>query len=269
MAVEYVQADLNNHALLREALTGRDIVFHLISTTIPKTSNDDPLYDIESNLIETVCLLGQCVESRVRKVVFLSSGGTIYGIPHSLPVSEESPTNPECSYGIVKLAIEKYLRLFYKLHGLEYVVVRPSNPYGPRQNPLGLQGAVSVFLGQIARGQAVTVWGDGQIVRDYIFIEDLIDGIYQAAIRGTLSRIYNIGSGQGRSLNDLIDIMGRVAERPVRVVRTAGRSFDVPAIFLDIRRAGADLGWQPRTSLENGIKRTWDFIRQNAGRGGS
>jgi UDP-glucose 4-epimerase len=244
-----------------------DVVFHLISTTVPKTSNDDPAFDVMSNVVETINLLEKCVERGVKKVVFLSSGGTVYGAPDSLPVTEDHPTNPECSYGITKLTIEKYLALFHLLYGLDYVVVRPSNPYGPRQNPLGIQGAISVFLGRIVGDKPIEIWGDGEVVRDYVFIEDLVDGIYRAATQTTSSRIFNLGSGEGHSLNTIVDIMRRTNGGDVRVVYAMKRSFDVPRIYLDIRRATDELAWRPVTPFEVGIRKSWEFIRgiQRAG----
>ena len=128
--VEYHLGDFGNRGLLLDALRDIDVVYHLISTSLPKTSNDDPAFDVQSNVIETLFLLEQCLAKSVLKFVFVSSGGTVYGRPDRLPIVEESPTNPECSYGITKLTIEKYLNLYHHLHGLDYVVVRPSNPYG-------------------------------------------------------------------------------------------------------------------------------------------
>lgn len=259
--VEYVYADFGNRTLLAEALGDIDAVFHLISTTVPKTSNDDPAFDVTSNVVETINLLEKCVERDVKKIVFLSSGGTVYGAPDALPVTEDHPTNPECSYGITKLTIEKYLALFHLLYGLDYVVLRPSNAYGPRQNPLGIQGVIAVFLGRIAEGKPIEIWGDGEIVRDYVFVDDLVDGIYRAAIRTTSSHILNLGSGEGDSLNAIVDVMRRTIGEEVRVVYAAKRTFDVPQIYLDIRRATDELAWQPVTPLDAGIRRTWEFVR--------
>ncbi len=259
--VEYCHADFGNRTLLAEALEGVEVIFHLISTTVPKTSNDDPAFDVTSNVVETISLLEKCVHRGVRKIVFLSSGGTVYGAPDSLPVAEDHPTNPECSYGITKLSIEKYLALFHLLYDLDYVILRPSNPYGPRQNPLGIQGAISVFLGRIAAGKPIEVWGDGEIVRDYVFVEDLVDGIYRAATRTTTSRIFNLGAGAGHSLREIIGVMRRVTDAEVRVMYTARRRFDVSQIYLDIRRATGELAWQPATPLDVGIRRTWEFVR--------
>ena len=259
--VEYTYADFGNRTLLAEALNDIDVVFHLISTTVPKTSNDDPAFDVMSNVVETINLLEKCVERSVKKIVFLSSGGTVYGAPAFLPVTEDHPTHPDCSYGITKLTIEKYLALFQLLYGLDYVVLRPSNPYGPRQNPLGIQGAISVFLGRIAAGKPIEIWGDGEIVRDYVFVDDLVDGVFGAATRTTASRILNLGSGEGHSLNTIVDTMRRIIGDDVRVVYAAKRSFDVPRIYLDISRANEELAWQPFTSLDTGIRKTWEFVQ--------
>ena len=154
--VEYYYGDFGNRALLDNAVKRVDIVFHGISTTVPSTSNDDPVFDVMSNVVETINLLEQCVKERVKKVVFVSSGGAVYGTPSVVPVSEDSPTNPESSYGITKLTIEKYLALFHRFYGLDYAIVRPSNPYGPRQNHLGNQGVIAVFMGRIAKGRIIT-----------------------------------------------------------------------------------------------------------------
>jgi len=260
--VEYCVGDFGNRGMLSEALTGIDIVFHLISTTLPKTSNDDPVFDVQSNVVETIFLLEQCVTKKIRKVVFISSGGAIYGNPLSLPISENCPTEPECSYGITKLAVEKYMALFNHLHGLDYVVLRPSNPYGGRQNPDGIQGAISVFLGRVAQGKSIEIWGDGQVVRDYIFIDDLIDGMYKAISVNALSRVFNLGSGIGHSLNEILDVIRNVTGKEIKVVYKAKRSFDIPSIYLDICRAKQELSWAPSVSLETGIEKTWKFVKK-------
>jgi UDP-glucose 4-epimerase len=260
--VDYRFGDFGNRGLVAEALIDIDIVFHLVSTTLPKTSNDDPAFDVQSNVIETLFLIEQCVHKKIKKVIFVSSGGTIYGTPHKLPINEASPTEPECSYGITKLTIEKYLALFHKLYGIDYAIVRPSNPYGARQNPNGIQGAIAVFLGKVTKGDTIEIWGDGTIIRDYIFIDDFIEGLYRAAIMNTQSRIFNIGSGIGHSLNNIILILRDKLNRDFNVNYTGKRVFDVPAIYLDITRAKKELGWSPVVPLDAGIEQTWNFIKE-------
>lgn len=259
-AVDYHLGEFGNRGLLSEALNGIDVVVHLISTTLPKTSNDDPVFDVQSNVIESLFLLEQCVANKIKKIIFASSGGTVYGVPQSLPVPEDNQTNPICSYGIGKLTIEKYLKLFKQLHNLDYVIIRPSNPFGCRQNPFGIQGVIPVFLGKILRNDPIQIWGTGKVVRDFIYVEDLADALYKAIIYKTASQVFNIGSGEGHSLNDLLSVMRSVTMRDFTVTYTTGRAYDVPKIYLDISRATNELNWEPHTSLEEGIKNTWDFV---------
>lgn len=259
--VIYHIQDFGNRAILADVLKHIDIVFHLVSTTVPKTSNNDPVFDVMSNVVESIYLLEQCAKKNVKKVVFVSSGGAVYGTPATLPVTEDSPLNPESSYGITKMTIEKYLSLFHHLYGLEYVIVRPSNPYGERQNFEGDQGVVAVFLGKLAKNETISVWGDGKAVKDYIYIDDLIDGIYKSAMCKTAHRIFNIGSGVGSSINDILKMMTKVVDRPITVKHLPKNVFDVTNIFLDISRAKNELCWSPKISLKVGLSRTWDFIR--------
>ena len=258
---EYVEGELGNHGLIREAVGGIEVVYHFVSTTLPKTSNDDPIYDVRSNLVDTVQLLEACVEAGVRKVVFASSGGTVYGPPETLPITEDHPTAPISSYGIVKLAIEKYLGLFHHLHGLDYAALRISNPYGPYQDPAGQQGVVAVFLQHLRAGRPIKIWGDGGVVRDYLYVSDLVDALELAGRVDTRQKVLNIGSGEGLSLNELLGRISEVVdERPI-VEYLPARPLDVPASVLDIRRAHDELGWKPETKLVEGIGQTWAWIQ--------
>jgi UDP-glucose 4-epimerase len=259
--VEYVEGELGNHGLIQEAVEEIEVVFHLVSTTLPKTSNDDPIFDVRSNLIDTLQLLEACVKAGVRKVVFPSSGGTVYGLPHTVPITEGHPTEPRTSYGIVKLAVEKYLGLFRHLHDLDYVVLRISNPYGPYQHPGGQQGAIAVFLHRLFTGQPITIWGDGSVVRDYLYITDLVDALLLAAGGETRGKVLNVGSGQGTSLNELIALIAEVTGEQPEVEYRPGRALDVPANVLDIGRVADELAWSPLTELVEGITPTWDWIR--------
>ena len=260
-AAEYVEGELGNHGLIREAVRGIEVVYHFVSTTLPKTSNDDPIYDVRSNLVDTVQLLEACVEAGVRKVVFASSGGTVYGRPEKLPIPEDHPTAPISSYGVVKLAIEKYLGLFHYLHGLDFAALRISNPYGPYQNPEGQQGVVGVFLNRLYTGRPITIWGDGEVVRDYLYVSDLVDALEQASLVETREKVLNIGSGDGLSLNGLIRCIFRVVGEEPTVEYLPARPLDVPASVLDVSRARAELGWKPETGLAEGVERTWTWIQ--------
>jgi UDP-glucose 4-epimerase len=258
---EYVEGELGNYGLLREAVEGSEVVYHLANTTLPKTSNDDPVYDVRSNLVDTLQLLEVCVEAGVRKVIFASSGGIVYGSPQKIPIPEDHPTNPISSYGIVKLAVEKYLGLFYHLYALDYAALRISNPYGPYQDPVGQQGAVGVFLHRVHTRWPVTIWGDGSVVRDYLYVSDLVEALELTAEVETRSKVLNIGSGRGVSLNELVTLIAEVTGEEPEVEYLPGRALDVPANVLDITRAQEELGWSPRTELAEGIATTWEWVR--------
>lgn len=260
--VENIIGDYGNAELLRKALDGIDFVFHLACSTIPKTSNEEIIFDIKSNLIKTVVLLHECVYAKIQRIIFLSSGGTVYGIPQNSFVSEKHPTNPICSYGITKLAIEKYLEMFYRLYGLDYVVLRGANIYGERQDPDGELGVIAVFLKRAAEGRTINIWGHGDTVRDFLYVHDLTEAFFCAATKILSERVFNIGSGQGLSLLKLIDCIMGVTCSKVRVEHFPSRKFDVPSITLDINRASQILGWKPKVSLYDGITRTSEWINQ-------
>ena len=262
---EYVEGELGNHGLIRDALEDIEVVYHFVSTTLPKTSNDDPIYDVRSNLVDTLQLLESCVEAGARKVVFSSSGGTVYGVPEKVPIKEEYPTAPISSYGIVKLAIEKYLHLFHHLHGLDYTALRISNPYGPYQNPAGQQGAISVFLNHIYEGTPITIWGDGSVVRDYLYVSDVVDALELAGGAQRGEKVFNIGSGHGVSLNELLHLMTDVVGDQPEVEYVSGRPLDVPANVLDVTRAREKLGWRPGVELAEGVARAWEWVRTVSG----
>ena len=260
-AVETFTGDFVNPRALAPALRGTEVVFHLISTTLPKSSNDNPEYDLESNVLGTLRLLTLCKEQKVRKLVFVSSGGTVYGIPRQLPIDEEHPTSPICSYGIHKLAIEKYLYLAQRTAGLDYCIVRPANLYGPRQRLDIAQGAVAVFLDRALKGEAIEIWGDGSVVRDYLYVGDAVEALVKAAAFGGEPRIFNIGSGVGASLNELVGEIRKLTGRTVKVQYSEARSVDVPANVLDCSRARRHLQWSARTPFAEGLRRTYEWMR--------
>ncbi|MEW6675103.1 MAG: NAD-dependent epimerase/dehydratase family protein [Nitrospirota bacterium] len=263
--VKYAVIDLQTITPDSLLFRGVDVVYHLAWTTLPKTSNENPIYDVTSNLTMTLRILDACIRNGVKKVVFISSGGTVYGIPKNVPIKETHPTNPICSYGITKLIAEKYLQMYYHIHGLEYIVFRPSNPFGEYQNPSGIQGAVTVFLGNIAADKPITIWGDGTVIRDYFYIADLADAMvkaldYQPAKDS--QRIFNVGSGRGISLNALLDIISDITGYNPKVEYSEGRVIDVPENVLDITLISDRLGWKPETDLMAGIEKTWLWVNK-------
>jgi UDP-glucose 4-epimerase len=258
---EVFTGDFLNPQALALALDGTEVVFHLVSTTLPKSSNENPVYDIESNVLGSLRLLELCRERGVRKLVFVSSGGTVYGVPRTTPVAEDHPTEPISSYGIHKLVIEKYLALAHRLHGLDYRVVRPANLYGPRQRLDIAQGAVAVFLDRALRDQPIQIWGDGSVVRDYVYIADAVDAMLKAASFEGPQRIFNLGSGKGVSLNELVAEIEKLLGRRIKVEHSEARLLDVPVNVLDASLAEAHLGWRASTSLGEGLRRTCEWMR--------
>ena len=259
--VEWCDGDFTTGQGVGAALDGCGVCFHLASTTIPKTSNADPAADVSANVAGTIGLLNEAIAAGVKKIVFASSGGTVYGVPRYVPVDEDHPTDPISSYGITKLAIEKYLKLFETMHGLAYAVLRPSNPFGERQRAQASQGAVAVFMGKVLRGEPVEIWGDGSVVRDYIYIGDLIDAFLQVARYSGSERIFNIGSGVGQSVNEILDGIERVLDKRADRRYLEARAFDVRTSVLAIDRAEKELGWKPATSFIDGLERTAQWTR--------
>ena len=259
-SVEWIAGDFQNKSDLIHALEGVDSVVHLISTLLPKASNNMPIFDIQTNVVATIGLLDAMVEKGVQKIVFSSSGGTVYGMPKMLPITEEHPTQPEVSYGICKLMIEKYLYLYSRLYQIKPVVLRISNPYGNRQRTNRAQGAVAVFLNKALNSMPIEIWGDGRIIRDYLHISDVSSAFSRALAYNGDSMVFNIGSGCGISLNELIQAIESVIGRTSEKRYLAGRSFDVPTNILDNSLAHRELQWNPQISLREGLRMVLDSM---------
>lgn len=261
--IEWVDGDFLNQDDLAQAVPGCEIIFHLVSGTLPKSSNDNPIYDVQSNVIGTLHLLESARRHGVRRVLFASSGGTVYGLPRSLPISETHVTEPLVSYGITKLTIEKYLHMYRELYGVDYAVLRIANPFGERQRVSASQGAVAVFLHRALHGEPIHIWGDGSVTRDYIYIKDTVDAFIKAMDSTADERVFNIGSGQGLSLNDILVAIEKLLGRPVVRSYESARKFDVPVNVLDIARAREHLGWQPAVGFEDGLRNTLAWMQAN------
>ncbi len=261
-SIEFVTGDFGNVGALNELIGGSfDAVIHCVSTTTPKSSNESPEFDIQSNVIGTLNLLDICVRHKVGKLVFLSSGGTVYGDIGGLQMVDEShAVRPMCSYGVSKLTIEHYLDVYKLQRGLDYVALRLSNPYGERQSPLRSLGALTVFLHRTLKRQNVEVWGDGGITRDFIYVGDVADAVYLATVN-PVSGVYNIGTGVGLSIREILVEIAKVTGREPSVDWMASRPFDVPRIVLDAGKFRQATNWQVLTSLDEGVSLTADWLR--------
>jgi UDP-glucose 4-epimerase len=262
--VDYRIINFDDSSGLIEALANIDIVFHLISTTVPSTSISDPIFDINSNLVDSVKLFDLMYKSGVERILFLSSGGTVYGNPNILPTPEHHQLNPISSYGIVKVAIENYLMMNYHLSKLKPIIVRASNPFGARQIHFQVQGVISTFLKNVLLEKDLEIFGNGENIRDYIFIKDLVDFCYLAAFSNECG-IFNAGIGKGTSLNEIVEIIKVTTDKQFKVKYQPSRKFDVQKNFLDISKAYCTFGWKPQFSLENGIALYWDYLKKESG----
>lgn len=259
--VSFHEGDFFSRNALARALEGCETCFHLVSTSVPVTSNADPAKDAQENIIGTLQLLDVARDAGVQKIVFPSSGGAIYGKTHAPVINESHPTVPLSSYGIAKLAIERYLALYYELYGLDYIALRIANPYGPFQRLESHQGIVGVFLGCALKGKPLSVWGDGTVVRDYLFVEDLARAFLAAMETASSEKIINIGSGAGLSVNKLIASLRRVTGKPLPVQYCSAREQEIPHSVLDITRARQVLGWTPTVDFEQGLRKTWEWAQ--------
>jgi UDP-glucose 4-epimerase len=259
--VEVVEGDATRADDVLAALEGAETVFHLVHTTVPGSSMSDPSYDVESNVAASVRWLSQVGQTSVRRIVFVSSGGTVYGIPRRNPVDEQHPTDPISSYGITKLAIEKYVAMYAAAAGIDYLILRPSNVYGEGQRLQIGQGVIGVLIDRALRGQELEVWGKGDSLRDFIYIADFI-----AAVRNLLTytgshRIFNVSGGKGHTVQDILEILQRKLGRLPEIRFEPARGFDVPANVLDASLLQAEVDWKPRVQLEEGIERVIKWLR--------
>lgn len=257
--VRWHMGDYQNREDIKKLLEGNDICYHLISSSLPSNSNKDPSWDVSTNICASLHLMEEAVTAGIKRVIFISSGGTIYGEAGDSPIPETHSLEPTCSYGITKLAIEKYLALFERLHGLQYRVVRLANPYGPGQDVNKAQGAVSVFIERNRNQLPIEIWGDGSIVRDYLYIDDAITGIISVAAYDGTERIFNIGSGHGTSLTDLLQEISHWITPFSKVNFLPPRQFDIHYNVLDISKARELLGFSPKTLLADGIRNTIEW----------
>jgi len=250
----FVRGDFYNRLELESVIRdyGVTSVIHLVHSTIPQSSNDNPEFDATSNIGGTLVLLDLCVKYLIRKIVFLSSGGSVYGTSESTLIDENHPTNPISSYGITKLTIEKYLGLFHQIHGLSYIAIRAGNPYGITDKQFRKNGIIPIFIRQMVENKSIHIFGDGEIIRDYFHVCDLAD-LCRIAVFSDYCGVLNAGSGIGTSINQLVSLISRTVRMTPKIIQEERRNFDPPCIILDCRKALKYLHWKPSISLKEGI----------------
>lgn len=243
-------------------LKGQNVVYHLVSTTVPVTSNQHIGQEITANVVVTSKMLDACVECGVDKVVFISSGGTVYGKEGICPLNENTTANPITSYGIQKITIEKLLYVYKYIYNLDYRIIRLANPYGPYQRPDGILGAVTTFTYKALMNEEIIVYGDGSVIRDFIYIDDVVNGVLKIENGQNEFCTFNLGCGYGTSINQVLIIIQQVLNKELNIIYKEGRKVDVPINYLDISRYERIYGKLNPISLEEGIYKTASFIRE-------
>lgn len=263
--IAWRHGDFEDEAAMAAAVRGQDVVFHLLGGSVPASSNEDPCGDIMGSLLPSLRLIQACRAGGAGRLVFASSGGTVYGPTPAVPVTEAAATNPITAYGINKLAVEKYLGLFRHLHAFDAVVLRIANPYGPYQHRRRAQGVVGTALARAIAGQTIEIWGDGSVVRDYIHIDDVVSALIATATGDGREWLFNLGSGQARSVREVVADICVVTGTPLdRIRHHAGRAADIPYNVLDSGLLTRATGWRPAIAWEDGLAGTAAWMRANA-----
>ncbi len=250
-----------------ELLDGCDVLVHLAHRGLPSSPMDAVAQEATDNIGGGLRLFESARRRGVGRIVFASSGGTVYGRVSHLPVPESAPTEPISAYGVGKLALERYLGFYAADFGLSAVSLRVGNAVGEGQFRGAGVGAPAKFLAAVAAGDPVHIWGDGSIVRDYVDVEDIVRAFVLASQSDIASGPYNVGSGVGHSLVQIVEIVGDVTGLVPDVRYEPSRVFDVPSIVLDVTRFASATGWRPQVPLREGVARMWEHLRRGPQRG--
>lgn len=260
----FFRGDLADAAAVDAAIAAfrPEVVDHHAAQIDVRKSVEDPVWDARVNVLGSIGLLQACTRHGVRKVIYASTGGALYGEGRSLPATEDHPVNPEAPYGASKHTVEHYLYLWKLLHGLDYTVLRYPNVYGPRQNPHGEAGVNAIFIGLMLAGKRPRIFGDGEAVRDYLFVDDVVEANVLALTRGS-GEMVNIGTGVGTSVNDIVRGLQAILGFTEGPIHEAPRAGEIQRIYLDASRAREVLGWTPKVTFEEGLRRTVEWSRTN------
>ena len=237
-----------------------EFVIHQAAQVDVRKSISKPLFDSRINILGSLNLLECCRDFHVRRIVYASSGGAIYGEPEYLPADEKHPVNPVSPYGVSKHTVEHYLYLYWKNYDMDYVSLRYSNVYGPRQDPFGEAGVVAIFIGKLIRGKKPTIFGDGNQTRDFVFVEDVADANLISLEKDTENKIFNIGSGTEIAVNEIYTKLKEITNSDISAVYGEAIKGEVRNICLDVTLAKKELGWKARTSLDEGLRKTVEWF---------
>ena len=238
-----------------------DAVIHNAAQIDVRKSVADPKYDAEINILGSLNILKACIENKVRKIIFASSGGTIYGECGNKAPDENSFPNPLSPYGIAKHSVENYIKFYSEIHDLKYTILRYGNVYGPRQDPKGEAGVIAIFALRMLNDEAVTVFGDGKQMRDYVYVSDVVSANIKSLAKAG-NQIINIGANKAVPLNDVVKIMSRLSKTNKKPVYKPKRDGELFKSFLNNKKAQKILNWKPEVGIDEGIKRTLEYFKR-------
>ncbi|NYZ75454.1 NAD-dependent epimerase/dehydratase family protein [Candidatus Micrarchaeota archaeon] len=254
--------DITNEGALEQVFVKEkpEIVFHLAAQANARVSAENPLFDAKTNLLGSINVLECCRKHGVKKIVY-SSSCAVYGKPQAVPVNEAHEIAPVLPYGASKHAVEHYLEIYRGLYGIDFVALRYANVYGPRQDGKGEGGVIAVFTEKLLSGAALTVNGDGEQMREFVFVKDVAKANLAAATRSASKRFLNIGSGNETSVNQLVSLLQQATKLKPKVVHAAPVAGEVRRMLLDSSLAAAELGWKPTVSISEGLRETIDWAK--------
>jgi UDP-glucose 4-epimerase len=260
--IELAEGELPAGRGLQDLIDAADVVFYLAGSSTPAMAQTDPGGSIATSVVPAAAVLDLMRGTSTRKIVLASSGGTVYGAATQLPTPETCATKPISLHGHNSLTVERYAMFFADQYGFEPVIIRYSNPYGPGQLARHGQGVVAAWCEALAHDETITLYGDGQAQRDFVFIDDAAAATVLAGLQAEGPSIYNVGSGQSWSLQELLERLQDVAGRPATVRQIPARPVDVPVTQLDYKLLHSDLGWEPTTPLHEGLRASWEWALQ-------
>ena len=258
--IEIIRGNMGDRDVLKKALQGVSVIHHLAAQPNVRLSVEDPVFDLQNNVGEAIVLFEEALKHDVRRVIYSSSGGAAYGEPNVIPVPETHPTDPVSPYGISKLMVEKYLHYYHVNYGLSCVALRYANVFGPRQDPLGEAGVISIFLGLLSQNKPPQIFGDGTQTRDYIYVGDVVAANLAAMSYKGKNWRFNIGTGKEISVLDLMDVMRTVSGRDINAEHVDPVKGEVYKIALDPSFTKSELDWDPKTDITAGMQKVWDWM---------